>query len=215
MINDNLLRFQLDKTKLIVLDTETESLNLHEARPWEVAWDVYEGKKLVESYQFYLDWPNLNVGRGAAAITGFNPENIKKYGQDPKEIIDKLNRFLYNPEYKVIGANLLGFDIYILNTARRELGYKTDYSYLNRLYDTVALSKAYNLGLAIPENPNDFLAFQYKMCNHVQKGLKSSNSYMAELLGAIVDKTRLHQAAYDNGLCYHVFSQLIYKLDIV
>lgn len=215
MIDDNLLRFQLENSKFLVFDTETESLNLHDARPWEIGWNVYHGNKKIESYQFYLDWPNLNVGKGAAAITGFNSENIKKYGQNPKEIIDKFDSYLYNPEYKIIGANLLGFDVYIHNVARRELGYKTDYSYVNRIYDTIALSKCFNLGLKIPEKKEEFLEFQYRMINWIQKGLKSSNSHMAKSFGFEVDESRKHQASYDIDMCFYVFSQLIYKLDIV
>ncbi len=215
MINDNLLRFNLDKTKFLAWDCETEGLNLFSTRPWELGWSVYQGKKLLESHQYYINWPNLNVSPDAARITGFSMDTIKKYGKDPKEVMDKFDSYLYDPQYKVLGANLLGYDCYIHNVCRKLLGKKTDYSYITRLYDTIALSKAYNLGLTIPEDPKEFLPFLYRMINWKQKGLKSSNSFMFKTFGGIQDPTREHKVEFDVEMTKYVFDQLIYKMDIV
>src|ERR1017187_1956072 len=175
-LGENLLRYNLDKNKFFTWDCETEGLNLKRSKPWEISWSIYHGEKLVEEHQHFLKWPNLKVSIGAAKATGFNPENINKFGEDPKKIIDLFDKYIYNKEYKIIGANILGYDIYIHNLSRNLLGYKTDYSYLDRIYDTNILSKIWKLGLKIPENKEDFLEFQFKVGSIIQKGLKTNNA---------------------------------------
>ena len=214
MIGNNLLRYNLDETRFLVFDTETESLSLTNARPWSVGWQIYQGNKLTGTHEYYLKWKDLDVSQEAAKHTHFNPQIIKDKGRDPKEIIDLFDKYLYNPEYKIVGANLLNYDVYIHNVARLELGYKTDYSYIDRIYDTISLARAYKLGIKIPENKEDFLAFQYKMSSIKQKGLKASNSVMAKEFGLIVDDSQLHGAIYDCSLTFGVFMNLIKKIEI-
>ncbi len=214
MIGSDLLRYNLKNKKFLVFDTETESLNLGRARAWEIGWVIYDGQDKIEEHQHYLKWPNLNVGKGARDVTGFSDELIDREGKEPKLVIDLFDSYIYNPEYLLIGANILNFDLYVHNTCRRNLGYKTDYSYLNRCYDTNSLAKAYKLQHKIPEKKEDFIPFQYRMSTIHKKGLKTSNSAMAKEFGMILDEKRLHQAIYDIEVTFFNFIKLVYALEI-
>ena len=74
-MNEPLLRFN-KKQRYIVFDTETEGLNLITSRPWQVAWLVVEGDKIVARNDRFIHWPNINVSEGAAKVTGFS---MKEY----------------------------------------------------------------------------------------------------------------------------------------
>lgn len=196
------------------MDLETEGLNLLQSRPWEIAWSIHHGYKLIESNQFFLKWDKLNVSAGAARATNFNPFKVEKEGKDPKEIVDLFCEYLFNKDYLIVGANILGYDCMIFNSARKLLGYSTDYSYLNRCYDTVALAKAYKQNIN-RRNGEDFLAWQYKLLNTKVKGLKTSNSVMyKELTGKEIDSTKIHSGIYDIQLTMEVFFELMKKMEI-
>lgn len=214
MLDSELLKNNLNKYKFIVIDCETEGLNLIKSKPWELAWDVYEGNKMVESHQFYLKWPHLNVSEGAAKATKFNPRIIEEKGQNPKDVIDFFNTYLYNKEYTIIGHNVIGYDSYILNVSMLQLGYKTDYSYLSRTYDTLPLARAYRLGVKSPENKEDMLSWQYSLLQVFQKGLKCKNSELAKEFGMEIDDSLLHGASFDIKLTAFSFFNLIKKVDI-
>ncbi|MDO8610074.1 MAG: hypothetical protein Q7R95_05970 [bacterium] len=200
---------------ILTFDLETSGLNLNFDLPWEIAWSIHHGYKLIENRQYFLKWPGgLKVSDGAARVTNYNPFKIEQEGKEPKEIIDIFCKFLFNKEHIIVGANILGYDCMILNSARKLLGYSTDYSYLERCYDTVALAKAYKQNTQFKKEDN-FLAWQYRLLNTKVKGLKTSNSTMyKELTGNEIDHTKLHSGIYDIGLTTTVFFELMKKTEI-
>ena len=212
---NNLLRHNYENKEFLSFDFETEGLSLFNSRGWDIAWSIYKGKNLVEKHQYFIKWPNLNVSAGAAAVTGFNQKTIDEFGRDPKEICDLFDSYIYNPKYICIGANAIHYDLFIHNTHRREFGLKSDYSYLNRMIDTNAISKAYKLNRKPPTDKDDFIPFQYSMLNFRQKGLKTSNAVMAKELEIKVDDTKFHGALYDAEITFQVFLQLMQKVELV
>ena len=52
-MNESLLRFN-KKQRYIVFDTETEGLNLVTSRPWQVAWLVVEGDKIIARNDMFV-----------------------------------------------------------------------------------------------------------------------------------------------------------------
>lgn len=214
ILDSKLLKNNIQNYKFICWDCETEGVNLCLSRPWQIGWNVYHETKLVEEHQYYLKWPNLNVSAGAAAVTGFDMKNIDLYGKDPKEVIDLFDKYLYDKSYKLITTNGLGFDVYMHNVSRKNLGYETDYSYLDRLYDNDSLSRAYKSGIKVPENPKSFLAFQYSMSSIIKRGMRTNNAAMAKEFGIVVDESKLHGASYDCTLTFLVFLQLIKRMEI-
>ena len=69
---EKLARFD-NKQKSVVFDFETCSLNLvsTENKPWQLAFQVYEGDKLLESNDYYIYWEDLKLSDGAKKVTGF------------------------------------------------------------------------------------------------------------------------------------------------
>jgi DNA polymerase III alpha subunit (gram-positive type) len=214
VLESKLLKNNLQESKFLIFDYETEGLNLCFSRPWELGFNVYHGTKLVEEHQYYIKWPNLSVSEGAAKATGFNYDKVQKEGKDPKFVTDLFDKYIYNNDYKLVTTNGIGFDVYMHNVSRKLLGYKTDYSYLTRMYDNDALSRAYKKGIKVPDNPKDFLAFQYSMLCIIEKGLRTNNAAMAKEFGVNVDESRLHGANYDIEITWQNFLNLVKKMDI-
>lgn len=208
MIDKNILN-----KRLIIFDTETEGLNGCFTRPWEIFWSVFEKGEEVESHECLLKWPDLKVSEGAARVTGFDPQRIEDFGQEPKEIIDLFDSFLYDDRNILVGANILGYDVKIINTARRQFGYKPDYSFIKRIYDVNAIARG--LKWPVRYNPgDDFIAWQYKCLNIKMKGMKTKVQYLCEEYGIPFDLEQLHQAKYDSFLTEKVFRELVKRVNI-
>ena len=81
-MTDTLLRFNRNQ-RYVVFDTETEGLNLIKSRPWQVAWLIAEGDKIISRTDRFIHWPNLNVSEGAARVTGFSKKEYEKNSRGP------------------------------------------------------------------------------------------------------------------------------------
>lgn len=206
----NLLRFNKDQ-KYIVFDTETESLSLALAKPWQLSWLVYDNGKLQEE-DHLLYWDDLKVSDEAAKITRFSYETWKKKSKNPIDILKSFDNYLYNKQYLIIGANLFGFDIYILNSMRKMLGLKSDFSYLDRVIDIQCIQKGIYNGLkSVPENR---LEWQYQMYHTVKKGVKTSVKHLCSIYDIDFDENLAHDAIYDNRKCLEIFKKQILTIDI-
>lgn len=204
----NLLSNNFANYKYITFDFETESLSLGYARPWQLYFAIYNGYNLTEEYNYYIKWDDLNVSRDAARITRFDPAKVEREGKDPKEVLNTFNSYLYNNDYFVIGANVFGYDCYIHNIFQSLCRIETNYNWLNRLYDTNCLSKAYRLGIKAPENEN-LLIWQYKLNNFIRKGMKTSVKAMADEFKLEYDENNLHDAVFDTKLTWEIFKKLV------
>lgn len=214
MIGDNLLRFNKEQ-KYICLDSETCNLNLLDLNnaPWEWAWNVCTLEKVLERHQYYINWPTINISNQAAMITGFNQEIVSQQGRAPEFVLNELEKYLYDPQYKVIIHNGLGFDIYMHNIHRRILGRKPDYSYLNRLLDTNAIARAVKQGIN-PMPGEDLLTFQFKQYNSPVKGVKTSIKALVKDYEIEYDKAKAHGASYDCELLYQIWKKIVWQIEI-
>ena len=86
---DELLRFNFNQ-KYVVIDCETEGLNLINSRPWQVSWFTAKGKFIEKKNDRFLEWPNLKVSEGAARITGFDINKHRRVQEDPKNVLNDL-----------------------------------------------------------------------------------------------------------------------------
>jgi DNA polymerase III epsilon subunit-like protein len=201
------------RAKFILWDVETEGLNTCiKNRAWQLSYIICQGEQVLKEYDKFLWWPDLAMSEDAARITRFDYNNYKSKAEDPKIILDEFESYLYNPEYISIFHNGLGFDIYIHNIMRRELGRKTDYSYVNRSIDTVSLSKMYKLGIKTIQTEN-FTEEMFKFNNFVQKGLKSSLSIMAKEFGLEFSEANLHDGIVDCRLNFQLWNKLKFCFD--
>jgi DNA polymerase III epsilon subunit-like protein len=194
---------------------ETEGLNLKYSRPWQLSYLVCEGNKIIEEKDEFIWWDDLNINPEAQRICGFNYENYKsKCKISKEEILKRFDEILYDKEYSVIGHNILGYDVFIHNVLRRACGFKTDYSYVDRVIDTLCMSKAYKENDLKKTNGENILSWQYKWLTYVKRGLKTNLGAMAKELDIPFDETKAHDGLYDIKINFEVYNKLIYKLEI-
>jgi len=210
-MDESLLRFDKNQ-KYLVFDTETEGLNLIRSRPWQVAWLVVEGGKILEKRDMFLDWPNLDVSAGAAKITGFTMKEYNKRKESPRKVWGKFSKHLYDKDTFIVGQNLLGFDVYMVNIWRELMKLEADYSYVERIIDTKALAVA--IAKDIPVDKDDFISWQYRLINHRERKLKTSQAFLLKKYNIDHDPKRLHDALYDIEMNFKVFRKQLFDLEI-
>lgn len=208
---DELLRFNFNQ-KYVVIDCETEGLNLINSRPWQVSWFTAKGKFIEKKQDRFLEWPNLKVSEGAARITGFDINKHKRVQEDPSKVLNDLWPIISNPEYIVIGQNLLGFDVYVLNTLRKKCGLNSDYSYIPRVIDTRSLAMA--IGTGHKELTRGDIFSQYRFLNHRDKKIKASQGALLKQYNIDHDPSRLHDGLYDIEMTFKIFWQQIQEIAI-
>jgi len=210
-MNESLLRFN-KKQRYVVFDTETEGLNLVTSRPWQVAWMVVEGDKIIEKNDLFIEWPDLQVSEGAAKVTGFTEKEYNKKCEPPKQVWEKFSQDLYNPDHLIVGQNLLGFDVYMVNIWRRLMNLGADYSFIPRILDTKALATA--IAKEMPVVKDDFIGWQYRLLNYRERGLKTSQATLLKKYNIDHDPKRLHDALYDIEMNFKVFRKQLFDLEI-
>lgn len=199
--------------RYLVLDFETDSLNLATVRPWQVCLLDFSGKKLNKKYEIFIDIPNLQLSDEIKKLTGFNEAKYNRLKVPPEDAYKTIHSLIYNPEFTIVGQNLIGYDVYVLASMQRALGKPIDYSYIPRILDTRPLGKAVREGLRKPEN-KDLIFWQYKIMH--DRSLKSGASQTALLkyFDIPFDPSKLHDAVYDCEKCFEVFQQIKKKLDL-
>ena len=211
-MKDNLLRFDFNQ-KYIILDTETEGLNLLHSRPWQIAWIEAVGKKIISRQERYIYWPDFKISDGAAKITGFNYDKYRDLARDPKEVWDEFAPFLEKDSNKIIGQNILGFDVYMLNSWRRAMGLDSSFDYVNRVLDTKALAMAIAKECRSVDC-DDLICWQYRWLNHREKGIKTSQAHLLKHYEIPHDPSKLHDAVYDIEMTFQIFQKQIFELEI-
>ena len=140
-MTDTLLRFNRNQ-RYVVFDTETEGLNLIKSRPWQVAWLIAEGDKIISRTDRFIHWPNLNVSEGAARVTGFSKKEYEKNSRAPHQVWEEFSEVLFDDRNLIVGQNLLGFDVYMVDVWRRQMARDLNQEYVSRIIDTKALATA-------------------------------------------------------------------------
>ena len=192
--------------KYLVFDTETEGLNLHSSRTWQVSWLICQGDRVLKENDRYINQKDLQINSAVAKMTGFTWEEYDQRKEPLKNVWADFKKDLFNPEYKVVGQNLLGFDVYMVAAMQRSLGETPDYSYLERIYDTRAYGKAYREELDKPKN--NLLSWQYKIIHDRSLRARVSQTQLLKFFGIDFEENLLHNALYDNQKCYEVFKAL-------
>lgn len=213
-MRNDLLRFN-KKQKYIFFDFETCGLNLGSLRnkPWQLAFSVINDGKIIEERDYWLRWDDIQVSKGAAKVTGWTQKKYDQKAVDPVAPINHFEKYLYDPEYLKVGHNILGFDVYMHGICRRLIDKKPDYSYLNQLIDTLALSRATQENIVLQPS-DDLLQWQYKILSF--RGGKSKNRLidLCKKYKITFDQTKLHDALYDIQKNYEVFKKLIWNIEI-
>lgn len=209
MLGSTLKRYQPDR-KYICADFETEGLNLFYSRPWQLAYVICDSKNIVESRTEYIFWPDLNISREAMIKTRFNQAEYKANARPPQDVLAELESKLYDQSLDVVGHNFF-FDGYIHNTMRRIMGKTPDWSWMNRLVDTLALSRGFRLG--IQPDLNNFLSWQYKMISIRNGKLKTRLGQICQDLNIDFNENEAHRADYDVSKNRQLYEALKWKME--
>ena len=212
-MNNHLLRFNKNK-KFIVFDYETCGLNLAslDNKPWQLAFLICENNEVKEKHDYYLKWDELNISDDAKRITGFKESVYKKKAVDPLEVLELFDSYIYNPDYHIVGHNILGFDIYIHNIHRQLCDKSTDYSYLSRAIDTNCIAKSEAMEIEFDEK--NLTLWQLKLQKIRKKGVKTSLKFLCQKYGIDFDESKLHDALYDIEQNFKVFQSMLWKVNI-
>lgn len=211
MIEDNSLRYNIHNKKFVVFDYEGD-LNLFFSTPFQLGMAVYHGTKLVSEHDFYIKWDNLYISDFVKKYAHYSAARMKSDGKNPIEVFTFLNQFLTDPQYLLVGANILSYDCPLTYNCLKRLGLPHSYDFLNKCYDVNALFKGYKLGLK-PDN-NNLLAYQLSMNSWKQRGLKSNVGYVAKEFKIECDEDKLHDGVYDVKIIAQNFLELIKKINI-
>jgi len=210
-MKETLLRFNKNQ-RYVVFDTETEGLNLVTSRPWQIAWLVAQGDKIISRTDRFIHWPSLNVSEGAARITGFSQKEYEKKSRPPNEVWEEFSQDLFDENNIIIGQNLLGFDVYMVDIWRKGLLEPLDQEYISRIIDTKALATA--IAKNIPYTSGDFINWQYRLLHYRERGLKTSQAFLLKHYGIDHDPKRLHDALYDIEMNFKIFQKQLFDLEL-
>jgi DNA polymerase III epsilon subunit-like protein len=213
--------------RYIIFDSETNGLNLREGLPWQTSWIVACGERILSKHDYYPDWTAPNSFSPLfAEQTLFMPEEVQRIchfdwnfyrakKRAANEVYDILLSFLLDPQYIIVGQNLLGFDVYMIGAVAERLGRRKDFSYTERIWDTRLLAKAWKEKIPPPQGENslDFLRWQYKLLHNHTK-TKVSQAVLLKELGIPHDPTRLHEAIYDCECSYKLFREVKKKIGL-
>ena len=209
---NDLLRFKFDQ-KFVVFDGETSNLALTSEKPWQFAWLTAKGKYITNKFERKILWPNYSVAPEIAAMNHFNESQYLREARDPAEVLDEFESYLYDPSYMSISMNGIGFDCHIHNNWRKALGRKTDYSWLDRHWDILAVFRAIQSGAKNPPK-DDFLAWQYSWINHRDRKIKASLASQLKHYNIPFNDEVRHNALIDVELTFEVFKKQLFELDI-
>ena len=198
--------------KYLVFDTETEGLNLHSSKTWQLSWIICQGNKVLETHDKFIKHKELNIPEVVRKLTVFDWDKYNSKAESLISVWSKFEKYLFDPQYIVVGQNLLGFDVYMVSHLQRMLGQEPDYSYLPRIYDTRALAKAYREELDKPRG--DLLSWQYKIINDRTLKAKVSQNQLLKFFDIDFEEEKLHDALYDIKMCYKVFLKLKKHMDL-
>ncbi len=211
-----LIRYKKNQ-KFICSDGETCNLSLSDKnnKIWQLSFVTFTLDKILEKFDFYPWWDDLNVGKGAARVTNFNYEEYHKKASDPVKILDTFESYLFNPEYISVGHNHYNFDFFLYNIYRKILGREPKFDHIyNGAIDTNAVAKCIEMGISIPEDKNDFISLMYQMASHKDRKMESSIGFLLKKYNLPHDPLLLHNGLEDCLNNINIFKKQIWDIEI-
>ena len=125
---------------------------------------------------------------------------------------EEFSKDLFDKNNIIIGQNLLGFDVYMVDIWRKGLSEPLDQEYISRIIDTKALATA--IAKNIPYTSGDFINWQYRLLHYRERGLKTSQAFLLKHYGIDHDPKRLHDALYDIEMNFKIFQKQLFDLEL-
>ena len=122
---------------------------------------------------------------------------------------------MYDPEYILVGQNILGFDGFLCDILARQAGERVDYSkFYDRMYDTRAFGLAYKNNLEKPQR-GSMLEWQFKILNDkTLKGKVSQTALLKDLGITSSDESARHSSLCDCRDTLMIFNELKKRLKL-
>ena len=73
-----------------------------------------EGNRVIERHDRYISFKNLEISPYIEHLTGFSWDYYDKVKESPVKVWGDFKKYLYDPQYKVIGQNLLGLILILI-----------------------------------------------------------------------------------------------------
>jgi DNA polymerase III alpha subunit (gram-positive type) len=199
--------------KVFCFDFETESLNLVQSRPQQIAYTYSEKGRVIESAEFKILWKDLRMSADAARVTHFDKNKYLNEAIDPMIVWKKTQKYFLNKDVALVFHNGLNFDCFQIKTWLVGIGQWPGFKHFyNRFVDTRALYQAF-----VNKTPVDkvnFDSWQYIQIDDRKKGVKTTLKAMCEALGIEFDEKLAHDAIYDTEKTTEAFNQLKYRLSL-
>ena len=198
----------------ICFDGETEGLNLYYSRPWQWSFLVCKGQKVLEKHDYYINQPNLDLSPKLKKMCGFDQKRYDSEAISELEAASIFQKYIDDPKFKVIGQNILNYDIFIWNSMMlRQFG-EVNHEYLERCLDTRAFFIARQHELE-PRGGVDLLNWQLRILNDKEyKFTKSNSKLILKTLGIDFDEGMLHNSLYDVLKTHEIWIQLKSKFNL-
>ena len=92
------------------------------------------------------------------------------------------------------------------------MGMDADYSYVDRIIDTKSLATA--IAKDMPVEKDNFINWQYRLLNHKERGLRTSQATLLKKYNIDHDPKRLHDALYDIEMNFKIFRKQLFDLEL-
>ncbi len=214
LIGSQLLRYA-DNQRYLLYDIESNGLNLHTSKPWQIAYAICTNKCIESINIRHILWKDLEMSDDAARVNRFDRQKYLSLAEDPDLVLQDFEKLLMDKELCPLGHNILGFDSYVVNSWRRDMGRKEDWDFVSRSIDTLCLSRAYRHQI-VPDT-KDFWSWQYKMLSlrsGKKKGMGASLGAMAREFQIEYDERYSHEASYDCRVNHQVFQKLLWSVEV-
>lgn len=220
MVGNTLLRYATDQ-KWLIWDIESNGLNLYGSLPWELSYAICSLKNGIEStHTHMIRWPQFRITEMLSYKTHFDKARYEAEAKPPEVVWEEFGSKLYSPEYRSLGHNLLGFDVYMIAVWRRLMGLTPDHSWIGGgarwpLIDTAALAKAYKKRWTPDSSsPDALLSWMYKCESFNEKGLKTKLGVMCDEFKIEYDEAAAHSSLYDIQRNWLVAKELFWKVEV-
>ena len=215
-MNGHLLRYRKDVTYCF-LDLETFNLCLSfiQNRPWQIGVLKVKGESIVDGLDIRVNWPDaphLSIGKEAAIITRYNPQQHAKLAINPQPAFEKFWPILEEADY-IIMHNGLKFDLYLLKDYAEMMGRPWKWM-MPKIIDTKAIAQGYKMGIQFKPAEDNFLQYQYRMANIIVKGVKTNLTALGKEFGIEHDYENLHDALCDLELNLKIWNKLKFHIEL-
>lgn len=213
-MDEHLLRFDKSKTFLFV-DCETFNLCLNYCHnlPWQIAMLKCQGDRIIDSKNAYIKWDtHLKISKDAARITRFDPKNIERNGVRPESFFPTLRDWLEKSDY-IVGHNILGFDLYMLNEYYKFMKLKP-INFIEKAIDTNLLFKGIKTSTLYDAKRETLPEYMYKLYHKRVKNVKTNLTAAGKDLNIDHDYDSLHNALSDLELNFKVWNKIKFMINI-